>query len=81
MARPGQRPTKNKTRPFCLVVEMESVDVVWLKKDLRLHDHGPLSLIAQSLSARQCIILYLYEPDQVRYSMLLKLFQHHCAEI
>jgi hypothetical protein len=44
---------------------MEPIDVVWLKKDIRLHDHGPLSVIAQS-SPRQCIILYLYEPDQVR---------------
>ena len=39
------------------------IDVVWLKKDVRLHDHGPLLSIAQS--NRQCIILYLYEPDQL----------------
>ena len=44
---------------------MEPIDVVWLKKDIRLHDHGPLSLLAQS-SPRECVILYLYEPDQVR---------------
>lgn len=45
-------------------MSMEPIDVVWLKKDIRLHDHGPLSLVAQS-SHRQCIILYLYEPDQL----------------
>lgn len=39
------------------------IDVVWLKKDVRLHDHGPLHQIVQS--NRQCIILYLYEPDQL----------------
>jgi hypothetical protein len=39
--------------------EMEAIDIVWLKKDIRLHDHGPLSLISQS--QRRCIILYLYE--------------------
>ena len=39
------------------------IDVVWLKKDVRLHDHAPLSIAASS--PRQCIILYLYEPDQV----------------
>ncbi|KAL7518472.1 hypothetical protein ACHAWX_003294, partial [Stephanocyclus meneghinianus] len=43
---------------------MEPIDVIWLKKDIRLHDHGPLSIIAQS-SPRQCIVLYLYEPDQL----------------
>lgn len=41
----------------------DPIDVVWLKKDVRLHDHGPLLSIAQS--NRQCIILYLYEPDQL----------------
>mmetsp|Transcript_37535 Transcript_37535/g.79145 ORF Transcript_37535/g.79145 Transcript_37535/m.79145 type:complete len:625 (+) Transcript_37535:258-2132(+) len=40
-----------------------AIDVVWLKKDVRLHDHAPLSLIAGS--SRPCIILYLYEPDQL----------------
>ena len=41
------------------------MDVVWLKKDVRLHDHAPLSLIAASDNSRPCIILYLYEPDQL----------------
>ena len=41
------------------------MDVVWLKKDCRLIDHAPLHYIASSSSNRQCIILYLYEPDQL----------------
>ena len=40
------------------------MDVVWLKKDVRLHDHAPLSLISSG-SSRPCLILYLYEPDQL----------------
>lgn len=39
------------------------MEVCWLKKDIRLHDHAPLSLI--SSSSRPCLILYLYEPDQL----------------
>ena len=41
------------------------MDVVWLKKDVRLHDHVPLSLIAADGSSRPCLILFLYEPDQL----------------
>lgn len=42
------------------------MDVVWLKKDVRLHDHAPLSsLAADRCNNRPCIILYLYEPDQL----------------
>ncbi|KAL9180353.1 hypothetical protein ACHAXT_008323 [Thalassiosira profunda] len=41
----------------------DAVDVVWLKKDVRLHDHAPLSLVASS--QRPCLVLYLYEPDQL----------------
>ncbi|KAL3817515.1 hypothetical protein ACHAXA_003688 [Cyclostephanos tholiformis] len=41
------------------------MDVVWLKKDVRLHDHAPLSLIAAGGNCRPCLILYLYEPDQL----------------
>ena len=40
------------------------MDVVWLKRDVRLHDHGPLA--AASRSDRPCVVLYLYEPDQLR---------------
>ena len=44
---------------------MTSVDVVWLKKDVRLHDHAPISTICNSSATRRCVILYLYEPDQL----------------
>ena len=42
-----------------------SVDVVWLKKDVRLDDHAPLSAVCSGSATRRCIILYLYEPDQL----------------
>lgn len=40
------------------------IDVVWLKRDARLHDHGPLSLVSQSTNP--FVVLYLYEPDQLQ---------------
>ena len=50
------------------LVDNGKIDVVWLKHDVRLHDHGPLSLLARdNASSRPCIILYLYEPDQVGF--------------
>ena len=70
----GVRAHDDKLKQYCEIsantkapgpLIMEPIDVVWLKKDIRLHDHGPLSLLAQS-SPRECVILYLYEPDQVR---------------
>ena len=39
------------------------MDVVWLKRDVRLHDHGPFAEVARS--ANPFLILYLYEPDQL----------------
>ena len=39
------------------------MDVVWLKKDARLHDHGPLA----SVGPRPFCILYIYEPDQLAH--------------
>lgn len=39
------------------------MDVVWLKRDARLHDHGPLW--KASTSGRAFCILFLYEPDQL----------------
>ena len=65
----------------------EYIDVVWLKRDVRLIDHGPLSEVlteARTVAAaqtpmgcnnttkqqqqqqRKFVILYLYEPDQLR---------------
>ena len=43
---------------------MKKLDVVWLKRDVRLHDHGPFSMVSQS--SNPFIILYLYEPDQLK---------------
>ena len=45
------------------------MDIVWLKRDVRLHDHFPLSTaIKQSrigMQKNKVIILYCYEPDQL----------------
>ena len=43
------------------------MDVVWLKRDVRLHDHGPLATALQRKD-RRVVILYLYEPDQLSES-------------
>mmetsp|Transcript_40886 Transcript_40886/g.97871 ORF Transcript_40886/g.97871 Transcript_40886/m.97871 type:complete len:720 (+) Transcript_40886:258-2417(+) len=51
------------------------IDVVWLKKDVRLHDHGPIHDVCFNTSAllppsplqqRPFILLYLFEPDQLQ---------------
>ena len=42
------------------------MDVVWLKKDVRLHDHAPLCEAARS--GRPFVVLFLYEPE---------ILQHH----
>lgn len=39
------------------------MDIVWLKRDVRLHDHGPFAEVARSKNP--FVILYLYEPDQL----------------
>ncbi len=58
--------------------EYEYIDVVWLKKDVRWTDHGPLSVVAGGSGGgtaafqtreqrdRKFVILYLYEPDQLQ---------------
>jgi deoxyribodipyrimidine photo-lyase len=56
--------------------EYEYIDVVWLKKDVRWMDHGPLSEVSgagggkafptREQQRRKFVILYLYEPDQLR---------------
>ena len=59
--------------------EYEYIDVVWLKKDVRWTDHGPLSEVAGGRQEggtsafhtleqqrRKFVVLYLYEPDQLR---------------
>lgn len=42
-----------------------SLDVVWLKRDVRWHDHGPLAAAAAASCSRRILILYLYEHDQL----------------
>lgn len=41
------------------------IDVVWLKRDVRLHDHGPFSEVNKSTN--KFIVLYLYEPNQLAH--------------
>ncbi|GMH46248.1 hypothetical protein TrRE_jg6469 [Triparma retinervis] len=42
---------------------MINVNVVWIKRDARTHDHGPLRYAAEN--PEQCIVLYVYEKDQL----------------
>jgi deoxyribodipyrimidine photo-lyase len=39
------------------------MDVVWLKRDVRLRDHEPFAMA--SSSGRDFLVLYMYEPDQL----------------
>lgn len=39
---------------------MEKINLVWLKRDLRLTDHAPLQ--AALTSGRPTLLLYLFEP-------------------
>eukprot|EP00931_Biecheleriopsis_adriatica_P046037 TRINITY_DN26405_c0_g1_i1.p1 TRINITY_DN26405_c0_g1~~TRINITY_DN26405_c0_g1_i1.p1 ORF type:complete len:562 (-),score=92.17 TRINITY_DN26405_c0_g1_i1:73-1758(-) len=39
------------------------MDVVWLKRDVRLSDHEPLAMAVAS--ERAFMVLYMYEPDQL----------------
>ena len=70
----------------CVMYEdkYEYIDVVWLKRDVRWTDHGPLSEVATGVGGRSSsifrptieeqkkegqrkfVILYLYEPDQLK---------------
>jgi len=42
------------------------IDVIWLKRDVRLEDHGPFAEVLAS--PRDYVVLYLYEPDQLQHS-------------
>ena len=42
------------------------VEVVWLKKDVRLRDHGPLA--AAAASGNRFLLLFIYEPDQLGHA-------------
>ena len=39
-----------------------AVQLVWFKRDLRIHDHAPL---AQAVAAGPCLCLYVYEPELI----------------
>ena len=49
------------------------LDVVWLKKDVRLADHGPLAAVllggeqGSGEGVGKFALLYLYEPSQLRH--------------
>ena len=43
------------------------LDVVWLKKDARVKDHGPLSEVLTKSTGPRFVLLYLYEPSQLRH--------------
>ena len=42
------------------------MDIVWLKRDVRINDHGPFGEITKSGSRRPLMIIYNYEPDQLK---------------
>lgn len=41
------------------------MDVVWLKRDVRIHDHVPLATAVAG--GRPFMLLFLYEPDQLKH--------------
>ena len=44
----------------------QQVNIVWFKRDLRLHDHKPLQ---QSIEGNYpCILLYCFEPSMITYA-------------
>ena len=45
--------------------KVRKMDVVWLKRDVRLHDHAPLS--AAVSGSKPFCVLYVYEPDQLAH--------------
>ncbi|KAK3254665.1 hypothetical protein CYMTET_36128 [Cymbomonas tetramitiformis] len=46
-----------------LACSRTGMDVVWIKRDARLHDHGPFAHVG----ARPFCVLYCYEPDQLAH--------------
>ncbi|WP_370652604.1 deoxyribodipyrimidine photo-lyase [Sediminibacterium sp.] len=43
----------------------EPINLVWLKRDLRTQDHGPLHAAEQA--GLPYLIVYLFEPSIIRY--------------
>lgn len=55
------------------------MDVVWLKRgDVRLHDHGPIAQARRS--GRPWILLFVYEPDQLRHPTMHGSHVEFCNE-
>jgi deoxyribodipyrimidine photo-lyase len=42
------------------------INIVWLKRDLRLSDHGPLALA--NANGLETILLYIFEPSLMHYA-------------
>ena len=42
-----------------------SIDVIWLKKDIRILDHGPLGYVAKS--GKLFLLVFIYEPSQLSH--------------
>lgn len=47
-----------------LVIKKKTINVVWLKRDLRLKDHQPIFLATQEV--HPFILLYIYEPSLIQ---------------
>lgn len=43
------------------------MDVVWLKRDARLRDHGPLTEVLLGAGGSHFALLYIYEPSQLQH--------------
>ncbi|MFT6760477.1 MAG: deoxyribodipyrimidine photo-lyase, partial [Psychroserpens sp.] len=60
------------------VVVKPRVNIVWLKRDIRTQDHGPLQAAEQA--GIPYIIIFLFEPDLIEYpatSLRHLQFQYH----
>lgn len=49
-----------------LMETKKHIDIVWFKRDLRLHDHEPL--FAASNSGRSVLLVYIFEPSVMSYA-------------
>ena len=60
------------------------MDIVWLKRDGRIHDHAPLSTAIKQwrigMQKNKVIILYCYEPDQLAEYSVYGSHVEFCSE-